>query len=255
MNYLCYMFLSDLPMVLEEYRFIDGKEQPCLIIPTATNQIKKGNRGDWLMIFRLAECPPNVKQRTHEIQLTFISPDDLQKSMASGRHKRTMRMGYVYEHDRTPSKKLDRTNRSEDMECVGNIILSDIPKNLLHKSENTGKRYLSGLRFYRDGDNNVIYTGFICVDDIPRDYIRTDGETGKRYVSARFRKLERLDTYMNTHHLVIDGAEGSEIEIGRFKEWVRDGADAAHERPAPREPEHNTTITPRPPMSVDGIKF
>lgn len=255
MNYLCYMFLSDLPMVLEEYRFIDGKEQPCLIIPTATNQIKKGNRGDWLMIFRLAECPPNPKQQTHDIQLTYLNPDDLQKSMASGRNKRTMRMGRVYEHDRTPSKKLDRTNRNTDTECVGTIILSDIPKKLLHEKKNTGKRYLTGLRFSRYGDTATVYTGFICVDDIPKNYILTDTETGKKYIRAWFRKLERLDTYMNTHHLVIEGAEGTEIEIGRFKEWVKAETSGTPNPPAPQGPEHTTTINPRPPMSVDGIKF
>lgn len=254
MNYLCYLFLSSMIHVEEESRFIDGREQPCLIIPTETNQIKRGKHGTWLMILRLAECPPNRKQITHEIQQMCISADMLNNRDRYRRelHK-MMHLGRVYEHDRTPSKKIDRTNLHTDIECVGDVILSDIPKHLLRKEKETGKRYLSGLRFCKYGDNDVVYTGFICVDDIPKQYILTDTDTGKRYVRARFRKLERLDTYMNTHHLVIDGPEGSEIEIGRFKEWAREGA-ASH-RPALPEPEHNTTITPRPPMSVDGIKF
>lgn len=252
MNYLCYLFLSSMIHVDEESRFIDGREQPCLIIPTETNQIKRGKHGTWLMILRLAECPPNRKQITHEIQQMCISQDMLndRDRYRMELHK-MMHLGRVYEHDRTPSKKIDRTNLHTDIECVGTVMLSDIPKNFLHREKDTGKRYLSGLRFSRCDDSNVIYTGFICVDDIPKQYIQTDTDTGKKYVRARFRKLDRLDTYMNTHHLVIDGAEGSEIEIGRFKEWVKEGASPN----MPAMPEHNTTITPRPPMSVDGIKF
>lgn len=226
----------------------------CLIIPTTTNQIKRGKQGNWLMMTRLAELPPNARMQTHDLQLSYLTEDELQKSLACGYHDRTAHLGRVYAHDRTPSKKIDRSNKSSDIRCDGVIVLSDIPKRLIFRNAENDKRYVESLTFKAYGDDSVIYTGAICIDDIPSGYILTDPGTGKKYVKTRFKKMKSLDTYMNTHHLVIAGPSGAEIEIGRFKEWSR--TDIRPIQDAQQKEEHDTTVTPRPtPKSIDGMRF
>lgn len=256
MNFLCYVFLSHLPYVEEETRFIDGKEQRCLIIPTESNQIKRGKQGNWLMILRLAEKDLNPRMQTHDIQLVYLSKKYIDEYRGNGIHDRTMRMGRVYAHDRTPSRKIDRTNRSADIMLEGAFKLSDIPKQMIFRNSENDKRYISGLTIKSLSSLSTVYTGTVCLDDIPSSMIVTNQETGKKYVNIRFKKLDLLDTYMNTHVLVITGADGSEIEIGRFKEWIN--TDGKQTPPSTATPEeiHNTGVNQRQtPQEIDGIKF
>ena len=213
MNYIAYFFWNHLINVSEERRIVDGKEEVCLIIPTRTNQLKQGKSGNWYSICRLAECPPNARAQTHDIQLTYLSEEEIQKSYNYGYHRRTARLGRVYAHDRTPEKKIDRTNKSTHVNCIGRIILSDIPKSLIFRNDLNDKRYVTGLQFRLADRPNIVFTGTICIDDIPYPDIHTDQNTGKKYINAKFTNLPILDTYMNTHQLVIVKDDGSEIEI------------------------------------------
>lgn len=246
--------MNHLPLCLMESRIIDGREEQCIILPVKANQIKKGKQGNWMMMCRLAECEPNARGQTHDIQLSYLSPEDLQKSYDFGYHRRTAHMGRVYEHDRTPEKKLDRTNNATDIDLIGTIILSDIPKQrIFHNSEND-KRYVSNLRFKALHDDGIIFAGSICVDDIPIDDIQTDPNTGKKFVEVRFLKLKLLDTYMNTHQLIIARNDGTEIEIGRFHEF-HSVNEVTLSAPTPHEEIHDTGVNQRQPDFINGIRF
>ena len=206
-----------------------------------------------MSIFRLAELPPNERMQTHDLQLTYLTPEDLQKSYDFGYHRRTAHMGRVYEHDRTPEKKLDRTNNASDVRLDGVIILSDIPKDLIFRNAENAKRYIQGLTIRGISDNGIIYTGSICIDDIPRQDIQTDPNTGKKFISTRFIKLPALDTYFNTHQLIITRPNSDDVvEIGRFKEWRKEGyvPTSAPQYPTPPSPPERNI-----PDEISGIKF
>lgn len=251
MNYLAYLFLNHLYSVTEEIRFVDGKEQPCLVIPAESNQLKRGKRGNWLMVLRLREKPPNASMKTHRLELVVLNRSEVERMRSLGILDRANDVGHVYAIDNSPEKKIDRTNNATDIVCKGVIVLDDIPTDLIIRNSNSGKRYVNGLRFEPCSNIYIIYTGAICVDDIPKEHIMLDASTGKKYINVTFKRMPALDLYMNTHHLVIT-CHGSEIEIGRFKEWVKSGGVA--EDSIPKE-SHNTTINPRPPISIDGIRF
>lgn len=254
MNFLAYVFISKMPLVLERTEIIDGKEEVCLVIPTRQNQLKKGKQGNWYFICRLAECEPNAKAQTHEIQLTYVSPEELQKSYDFGYHIRTAHMGHVYEHDRTPEKKIDRTNNAKDIRLDGIIILSDIDKTLIFRNAENQKRYLSNLTMRGFRDTGYIYTGSLCVDDIPVDAIKTNLENGKKYIHTRLHKMNQLDTYYNTHELVVLKDDGTTATIGLFKEWKREGYAPNSQSQLPEIP--NTINNQRnTPSEIDGIKF
>ena len=254
MNYIAYFFWNHLISVKEERRVIDGKEEICLVIPTVTNQLKRGKKGNWYSICRLAESEPNANNQTHDMQLTYLSETEVQKSYDFGYHKRTAHLGRVYEHDRTPSKKLDRTNYAQDLRLDGVINLSDIPKSDIFRNAENNKRYISNLMFRTTPDNGVVFMGSICIDDIPRDDIQQSPDTGKKFVLVRLVKLKLLDTYMNTHQLIIARPDGSEIEIGRFKEFHAQNFTPQQTRSP--EDIHCTSVNQRPrPDSINGIKF
>ena len=161
-------------------------------------------------------------------------------------------MGRVYEHDRTPSKKLDRTNNARDIDIRGDICLSDIPHELIFSNAENAKKYISNLTFKGVYDSNFIYTGSICLSDIPKEDRWQDPNTGKKYVSVRLVKLKTLDTYMNTHTLIIARQDGTEIEIGKFKEWKRDGYIPPQN---PQNPIHPSEPPKNVPDTLNGIKF
>lgn len=243
--------------MLTETRFIDGKEQVCLVLPTQANQMKKGRQGNWLSVFRLSEREPNAKMITHDVQLGYLNWDETDKARQQGYYKRSQFLGRVRVHDRTPSKKVDRTNHGTDLTCDGVIMLSDIPRKLIKPNAENGKRYVSNLVFKTIGDASSIYTGAVCVDDIPKEHIQTNPETGKKYVNVRFVKTKYLDTYMNTHQLIIATDDGSELEIGKFKEWRRiDGKEVKPQAVDIDAEVHDTPVNQRQvPESIDGLRF
>lgn len=245
------LFLSHLPHVETENRFINGREEHCLIIPTGINQIERSIRGNYFMTLRLIECPPNEKLITHDVQLGYTDWDEVNKARQMGYYDRSQHMGRIRVHDRTPARKVDRTNKSLNVEFKGTVTLSDIPKSLIFRNGLNDKRYVNNLVFKNPSDDAYIYTGSICVDDIPREYIQTETYTGKKFVDTIFHKLKFIDTYMNTHGLYIAKSDGTEIEIGRFREFKKDGLILNN---APKE-EHTTTVNMRPPQEINGIKF
>ncbi|MBD5381995.1 hypothetical protein [Clavibacter sp.] len=239
-----------MPLVLERTEIIDGREEVCLVIPTRQNQLKKGKQGNWYFICRLAEREPNEKMITHDIQLTYVSPEDLQKSYDFGYHKRTAHLGRVYEHDRTPSKKIDRTNNATDIRLDGVIVLSDIDKSLIFRNGENNKRYLSNLTFRGlNGSDECIFTGSVCIDDIPLSDIKTNHENGKKFINVRLRKMNQLDTYFNTHELVIARNDGECVQIGLFKEWRKEGSVQSQNPQSPSNPTKNV------PDTLNGLRF
>lgn len=208
-----------------------------------------------MMMCRLAECEPNERMQTHDVQLSYLTPEDLQKSYDFGYHRRTAHLGRVYEHDRTPSKKLDRTNNAKDIDLRGVIVLSDIKKSEIFKNGENAKRYISNLVIRGIPHSGVIFKGSICVDDIDAKSIITDPNTGKKKINVRFKKTPRMDVYNNTHELVMITNSGDELQIGVFQEFHAIGG-------VPPAPPNTTGYIPNPPNNqrqcpdeINGIRF
>ena len=130
-------------------------------------------------------------------------------------------MGRVRIHDHTPEKAINRSNdNATDVIIDGAICIDNIPNDVLVFNNQSKKRYFQ-CTFKRSASNGtpIFCTGAICLDDIPDEDIITNMRTGKRNVMCRFKRSKYMDTYFNTHELVIVKPDGGEIEIGRFREW------------------------------------
>lgn len=224
MEYMGHIFWNHLPYVDEEIRFINGKEQVCLIIPTDTNQIKRGKWGNWLSTFRILEERPNEQGTTHRIELAYRTMEDKKLAKKRGFLSRTARMGRLREL--TPPHCQRDNSAATDVAIDGAICLDCIKDNMHVLNRQSNKVYVRcTFKQIIAGATPILLTGAICIDDIPADYIQTNPRTGKRNVRCRLKKNTYMDANFNTHHLVVITESGSEIEIGRFREW-REAAKA-----------------------------
>lgn len=220
-EYICHFFWNHLPHVDTEVRMIDGKEEVCLILPVHKNQMKRGKRGNFLSVFRLIPVPANADMITHKVELGYLNPKESEKARQMGYYDQTQRMGRVRIHDKTPEKAINRNNdKSTDVLIDGAICLDNIPNDVFVFNNQSKKRFFKCTFKRVAPDGTAIFcTGAICVDDIPVEDIVVNMQTGKRNVRCRFKRSEYMDTYFNTHELVIVRPDGGEIEIGRFREW------------------------------------
>lgn len=264
MDFIAHIFWNHLPYVESETRIINGKEEVCLIVPTKQNQLKKGKQGNWLSTFRIIAVPPNEEMTTHEIQLGYLNYDEVDKARKMGVYNRSQFLGRVREHDRTPSKKVNRDNsKAIDLNSDGAICLDNIPDEMLLRNPKTDKYYLK-CTFRRKGNvgTAIFSTGTICIDDIPKECIITNPHTGKRNVRCRFKRSEYMDTYYNTHELVCIMPDGSEIEIGRFREWAqatnvqkRIAQFQSNENPQPQDVHIPETNKKEDNIIIDGLNL
>ena len=232
---------------------IDGKEQTCLILPVDDNQLRKGKWGNWMLSLRMMEEPPNPKGYSHSLALQWKDKGGLEYAQKSGIAKRTRKMGTAVAYDSRKVTEVRNQNFVEDVELVGEIVLSDIPKKQFRKQRQNKKWYIPYLQFKSMYDDAKVWTGSICISDIPENHILEYPDSGKKYVKVRFKKMDKLDLYMNTHTLIIDTKDGSQIEIGRFREWKKNGEVIKNEIP-PQEI-HDTPVNQRTPESIDGLLF
>lgn len=253
MQYNIKVFLNFLPNVFQETRIIDGREQACLVLPVDDNQLRKGKWGNWMLSLRMMEEPPNPKGYSHLLALQWKDKDGLEYAQKSGIAKRTRKMGTAVAYDSQRVTDVRNQNFVEDVEFIGEIILSDIPKKQFWKQRQNKKWYIPYLQFKSRYDDSKIWTGSICTSDIPENHILEYPDSGKKYVKVRFKKMDKLDLYMNTHTLIIDTKDGSQIEIGRFREWKKQGEVVKNEIP-PQEI-HDTPVNQRTPESIDGLRF
>lgn len=257
MDYIGVMFFNHLAHVTEEVRFVDGVEQTCLVIPTKSNQMmRRSSKGRWSMRLYFKEQPINPKGITHIIEMLYDSPEEQKNAKRKGTYGPTQRMGRMFA--RIEGLRIDRTNHAVDIRLDGVLVLSDIPKHKIKKDFHSKKLVLENLTIKSKADDGIIFTGVIFIDDIPRDWIKTNPDDGKKYINIRFLKMERFDVYRNTHSLVIVSDNGSELEIGRFREWVKDGQpqQPVAKPEQPTDDIHNTGVNQRQdPESIDGIRF
>lgn len=239
MNYKAYLFLYNFPNIHQEIRTIDGKLQPCVILPTDSLGLKIGKRGHCYITLIVEELKPNERNQSHEFIFLHKKHNNKYEKLSVGRMYPLLR-------------NLGRSqNTGLNIILTGTIILSDIPKKYILRSRSSGKRYVMNLTLRRF-DDNYIYTGSVCIDDIPFEFIQTDPNTGKRFINTVLRIIDRMDSYANTHKLMLRTEDGQELEIGRFKEWRKERVDPA---PAEQIPQGNNTEVKQSPQTFNGVRF
>lgn len=222
MDSVSVLFLNKLPTVYTEIRMIDGREEKCLILPMRDNQIFKTKDGDYTLKIRHYPTRPNPQQITHNVALQPQSGREYLRLKKLGKTRRMERLGYTYafsEEDLERRRPRDNS-KAADIIADGEICLDDIPPYLIHENRALKKHFARcTFKAVSHDGTPILVTGTLDLDEIFPRYIWTNPETGKRMVNCRFKKMEYMDRYYNTHALVVITPTGTELEIGRFREW------------------------------------
>lgn len=252
MDYQVLLYLNRLPNVLTENRIIDGKEQTCVILPVEDNQFRRGRMGNWCLPLRLHEIPPNAEGKSHTISLVWRTVELFGKAKEDRNLLKCFRLGSVLPFIQEDVKPVNRP-KGQDLFLKGTIVLNDIPKKLIFRNKLNDMRFIAKLRMKSLANDEFIWTGYLCVDLIPKHLILERADSGKKYINVVFKPIEIVDANMNTHILVVETPNGSEIEIGRFREFHKNGEVVRNEMSP--EDIHDTPVNMRTPDSIDGLRF
>jgi hypothetical protein len=259
------IILSKLPGVFSERRFVDGKEQPCLIIPVESANLFQTKWGEYFMKTIIRELPqPDASGETHRVALLYRNRAEIQKAERIGYRKTTERIGKCIPWNYDSSRKYNYSNdKATDIFVRGAICLDDINQSKdITVSPHTGQRYVKCQFKSINNQGTPIYCiGAICFSDIIESDIITNPRTGKRNVMVVFRKLKEMDRQFNTHELLIQRPDGGMITIGLFREY-KDATEtqkriAAVETQLNPQPQGSTQPQQQPsaPLKIDGYNF
>lgn len=165
-------------MACERVLTIDGKQEPCVVIPMRYAGFKRTKEGNPFIMLSVLQSRISMRGNTHFLKV-------MQPNMAALREVRKLgisperKVGFMRPHIADKSKKVDRRNKMTPISCVGSICLSDIPEEYIHTDRMTGKKYLN------------------C--------------------NLLFKWMEYQDSFGNTHELSLSLGE-SELHLGYFKE-------------------------------------
>lgn len=177
-DYFGTLYLSRLPFCREKLEMINGVEKPCLVIPCDESQMVRTKYGGWCLKLKINEVDPNPQMRTNNI-----------------------RLGYRNEYEVEKAKKLGYYKTSD---AIGHLFLSE------YGNEDRRNDYTNNM-------TPILCNGLLFLDSIQDEDIKTDQNTGRKYVNFSFRKSKVLDSFGNSHEVVVGGID-SEHQIGVAKE-------------------------------------
>lgn len=182
MKYVGTFFLSKLPFCFEKQEMVNGVEKTCLVIPCDEAQLDRTRHGAWFIRLKCTVVPPNPQRRAIKLMLGYRSWPEVHKAKKLRYYNETEDMGYLFvDSHHSNAKKIDKTNNMTDILCTGKIFL----------------------------------------DSVQREDIKVDSQTGRRYIDFSFRKTALLDSFGNSHELIVKTGYG-EHQIGLAREIVND---------------------------------
>lgn len=206
-DYFGTFFISKLPFCFEKQEMVNGVEKTCLVIPYDEAQMGRARNGAVFLKLMINQLNPNPQLRTHKIRLGFRDYNEMAKAQRLGVFERANNLGFLYLRSDDPSAKVDYTNNMTQIFCDGKLFL----------------------------------------DSIQREDIKVDHMTGRKYIDFSFRKTPKLDSFGNSHEVIVR-TEYGEHQIGVAKE-LRD------KDTQPSENTQQTTENKQTPSEYDGYKW
>lgn len=247
MHYHMTIMLNRLPLTYTERRMIGGHEEACLVIPIERNQLFYTKAGDVFIKAICKEEPIGAQGDTHRIALFYKNNEEIGKARLSKVYYRTEHIGRLKPF-LMGGENRDWTNYATPVNEEGYICLDYIDKRSMVFVKGSNKLMIEAKYTFVDARKiERLCVGMIIVSDIKREDIIVNPRTGLKNIKCVFKKLERMDTLNNTHGLFVKRPDGSEIQIGKFREVTQMKA--------------NQPITPsiRPPQRedvyIDGMRL
>lgn len=191
MDFYGFMNLTRLPFTFEERLYYDGRERNCLCIPLDNGVMRRSRHGEWEVMFNAFEDRVGKDGHTHRLKLRFSS---------EAKRNDARRGGWA-------------TKR----EWYGRLV-----PELMTMEERIEAARKRGRKDRTNRMTPIVCTGQICLDDIRPEDIETNAKTGKRYVRCTFRRTKEIGDYEQSHQIVVSKGDGSEHEVGWFRQLVKE---------------------------------
>lgn len=211
-DYFGTFFISKLPFCFEKLEMVNGVEKTCLVIPYDEAQMGRTRNGSVFLKLKLNQLDPNAQLRSHKIRLGYRDYNEVNKAKQLGYYDTANNLGYLYVRADGDGKdaKVDYTNNMTQIFCDGKLFL----------------------------------------DSIQREDIKVDPMTGRKYIDFSFRKTPKLDSFGNSHEVIVR-TEYGEHQIGLAKE-LRD-KDGWFSQPSENTQQPNENK--QTPSEYDGYKW
>lgn len=268
MDYHLSFILGKIPNVFMERRVVNGKEQNVVCIPCEDAPVLFTKWKEPFLKFMMKELPtPEADSTSHRLMLLYRTKEDFVKAKAAGYRKRSDDIGKALPWIYDPSRAIDYTNKkATDVFIRGAICLDDISSEDVVLSPHTGQKNVKCV-FKTVGANGtpIFCVGTICITDIDEEDIVMNPRTGRKNVPCVFHKLKMSDPHLNTHVICVTKKDGSEVEIGRFREYKEATETAkriatATQQLNPQPAQDDFMNRPNPnenpkPLKIDGYTF
>lgn len=261
-DFFLWIRLSRLPHSYVKREVVEGMEQNVLCLPIKESQLFMDKSGD-ICVKGIMEELPQVDSggATHRFKLMYRNAAESKKARIAGYEHATKFLGTAI-----PWKQdMERTHqfpndKATDISIRGAICLDDITDEDMVVKTTTAQKFVP-CTFKSVGPKGtpILLVGMIDMDSIVDNDIVLNPRTGKRNIPCTIKKMEETDFNRNTHILVVTKKDGSEIEIGRFREYkeatkTQARIAAIQEELAPQEHEQ-TEEQPIKPLQIDGYNF
>lgn len=254
MEYFGGLNLLSIPFSFVERRVYDGQEELMFCVPLKRARIQHDKRGRFLLRFYAVNpTDEKLKARGCTHQLMLAAQRNIKEELKATGDYRINNAGSLipYLYGEIPRNQ-GRDVRIEgvldyDLMCDEKTIKECCPD---------GNRLPCIFRTRYGSEKPMFCKGFLFVREILNSSIKVNPETGKKYIPCVFRKMLEVDNQKNSHEVVFVRPNGTEVQIGVFREYLPTGG-LVNERTAntnlaldaERELKNNEVDT------IDGLDF
>jgi hypothetical protein len=247
---------------------VNGKEQPCIVVPIDDGQLFYTNRKELFVKFIAKENDfIDENNITHRLALMYHSQEDIERARREGYRNLTEKIGLL--RPLLEGKTRNYSNEeATDIYIKGYICLDDVRNDDIEMSPYTGVKSIKcNFKTVRGDGTPVFLAGSINVSDIIESDIITNYKTGRRNVPVVMKRMELQDSLKNTHILCVVRPDGGEVEIGRFREFkeatkiskrivgIQNQLPAAGSSEPVIPTEQERDLPPTTPIMIDGYNF
>lgn len=210
------IYLGRLPNSSIEKRVINGQEQECMVIPCKDSQLTRTRKGYYCLRLRALDASLQAKA-SHSLSLTFRSKEenDLYRIKTHGDSRCICGiMTPVLAQSVAKNKPTITEVMARGYVCIQSL------SNDVYRLEGAHTSVNCAFKSVGNNGNSIVCRGQIRLSDIDQSDFVINKSTGKANLPCVFKNLPTMDNNSNTHALYVVKPDGTEYEIGRFREMT-----------------------------------
>jgi NDP-sugar pyrophosphorylase family protein len=257
MRYKFLLNISSLPFAFEETCFVQGQNEPCIVIPLKFSGAITTQNGKAYIAFNVFEREDVPHGATHAAEVRIT--DEKVRNYAYAHKQNIDRNGYLFPFVQFSGKARPymekRENPGTDIFLKGTINKTAIEQSGV-KMVGTAKSIQCAIKTIDESGTQIYCIGYIMTARVADEYCETSRFDGCKRAQVKLIKRKIVDMYGYTHGMYVMKGDGRWIEIGRFQEY-REAENMPKKEEAPQEvDEQPKQQSPDDDIAfIDGLKL